>query len=206
MKFVAKALLLPLCLGMLFSSIAAQAQVQVSIGVNAPVWGPTVGPGVQYYYIPEIDGYYDLYTQSYVYFDNGYWVSSPMLPPWYANYNPRYFHPVVVQYVGRQPWGYIRDHRAYYPQAVAGPNRYVTPGRQVTPGPGRPVPSRYTSNQPGPNRQLTSNGRPDNYANQGGRGSIRPNDNGNRGYAENRERGNGNNRGGERSAGGRGRF
>ncbi|RAK64663.1 hypothetical protein DLM85_18440 [Hymenobacter edaphi] len=107
---------LPLFLLALLYGGPAQAQVQVNVNVGAPAWGPPIGPGVQYYYIPEIDGYYDLYTQSYVYFDPYYntWVSAPALPAaYYAGYDPRYFHPVVVQYVGRQPWGRIYDHRSY---------------------------------------------------------------------------------------------
>ncbi|GAB3827506.1 hypothetical protein [Hymenobacter jeollabukensis] len=115
MKPLLKSALPLLLLALLYGS-PMQAQVQVNVNVGAPAWGPPVGPGVQYYYIPEIDGYYDLYTQSYVYFDPYYntWVSAPALPAaYYAGYDPRYFHPVVVQYVGRQPWGLIYDHRGY---------------------------------------------------------------------------------------------
>ena len=50
---------LVLALGLLLHGGTAQAQVRIS--VNAPYWGPAVPPNVQYYYIPEIDGYYDLY-------------------------------------------------------------------------------------------------------------------------------------------------
>lgn len=126
MKLMLKSGLL-LLLGLLLQSGGAQAQVRVNvnIGAPAPVWGPAVGPGVQYYYIPEIDGYYDLYTQNYVYLDSyGYWASTPYLPSYYASYDPRFFHPVVVNYVGRQPWGYIYDHRAYCSQRGWQPGYY----------------------------------------------------------------------------------
>ncbi|UOQ75565.1 hypothetical protein MUN84_12790 [Hymenobacter sp. 5516J-16] len=115
---------LVLALGLLLYSSRAQAQVQINVQV--PAWGPAVGPNVQYYYLPEIDGYYDLYTQSYLFFDPVYgaWVSSPVLPRAYAGYDPRFFHPVVVQYVGRQPWGYLRDHRAYCDRWGVQPGRY----------------------------------------------------------------------------------
>jgi hypothetical protein len=114
MKSLLKSALL-LALGLLLYSAPSQAQVQIQVGINQPYWGPPVPQGVQYYYIPEIDGYYDLYSQSYLFFDPVYgaWVSSPVLPRAYASYDPRFFHPVVIQYVGRQPWGYLRDHRAY---------------------------------------------------------------------------------------------
>lgn len=118
---------LVLALGLLLHSGTAQAQVRVN--VNIPVWGPPVPTNVQYYYIPEIDGYYDLYTQSYLFFDPAYgaWISSPVLPRAYASYDPRFFHPVVIQYVGRQPWGYLPDHRAYCNNWGVQPGRYYGP-------------------------------------------------------------------------------
>ncbi|TYZ08904.1 hypothetical protein FY528_11860 [Hymenobacter lutimineralis] len=111
-----------------------RAQAQVHIDMSAPYWGPSVGPDVQYYYIPEIDGYYDLYNELYLVFDPVYgaWVSSPYLPRAYAAYDPRFFHPVVIQYVGRRPWGYHREHRAYCDRWGVRPGRYYGarwPGR-----------------------------------------------------------------------------
>jgi hypothetical protein len=133
MKLLLKSAFL-LALGLLVYTEPAQAQVQIQVGINQPYWGPPVPQGVQYYYIPEIDGYYDLYSQSYLFFDPVYgaWVSSPVLPRAYASYDPRFFHPVVIQYVGRQPWGYLRDHRAYCNNWGVMPGRYYGanwPGR-----------------------------------------------------------------------------
>ncbi|WP_460576153.1 hypothetical protein [Hymenobacter coalescens] len=115
MKFLLKPALLFALPALLLLGRPAEAQVRVQVNIGAPAWGPPVPTGAQYYYIPEIDGYYDLYSQSYLYFDPYYndWVSAPALPAYYAGYDPRFFHPVVVQYVGRQPWGYIYDHRDY---------------------------------------------------------------------------------------------
>jgi hypothetical protein len=133
MKLLLKSAFL-LALGLLAYTAPAQAQVQIQVGINQPYWGPPVPQGVQYYYIPEIDGYYDLYNQSYLFFDPVYgaWVSSPVLPRAYAGYDPRFFHPVVIQYVGHQPWGYLRDHRAYCNNWGVQPGRYYGanwPGR-----------------------------------------------------------------------------
>ena len=142
---------LTLALGLLLYGSGAQAQVQVSI--NAPYWGPAVPANVQYYYIPEIDGYYDLYSQSYLFYDPGYgaWVSSPVLPRLYAGYDPRFFHPVAIQYLGRQPWGYLHDHRRYCDQWGVRPGRYYGsnwPGRGYAVAPrGNYVPA-YNNNRP----------------------------------------------------------
>ncbi|RSK31133.1 hypothetical protein [Hymenobacter metallilatus] len=140
-----------LALGFLLFSSPAQAQVQVNI--HTPYWGPAVPPNVQYYYIPEIDGYYDIYNQSYLFFDPAYgaWISSPVLPRVYAGYNPRFFHPVVIQYVGRQPWGYLRDHRMYCDQWGVRPGRYYGanwPGRGYAAAPRGGYGPDYYGNRP----------------------------------------------------------
>ncbi|WBO84298.1 hypothetical protein [Hymenobacter yonginensis] len=134
MKRFLKSGLVLLGLGLLLHSPAARAQGGYGYGPGIPAWAPAVGPEVQYYYIPEIDGYYDLYSRSYLFFDPYYnsWVSAPVLPQRYASYDPRFFHPVVIQYVGRQPWGYLRDHRAYCDRWGVRPGRYYGsrwPGR-----------------------------------------------------------------------------
>ncbi|GAA4051553.1 hypothetical protein GCM10022409_42980 [Hymenobacter glaciei] len=98
----------------LFAAPTAQAQVGVNINIGAPAWGPQVSYGTQYYYIPEIDGYYDLYSQQYIVFDDGYWVPLPEL----YGYDPYQFHPVVIQYRGREPWcqrDYYHQRYAYQP-------------------------------------------------------------------------------------------
>ncbi|RSK49566.1 hypothetical protein [Hymenobacter rigui] len=140
-----------LALGLLLTSGKAQAQVQVNI--NTPYWGPAVPPNVQYYYVPEIDGYYDIYNQSYLFFDPAYgaWVSSPVLPRMYAGYDPRFFHPVAIQYVGRQPWGYLRDHRRYCDQWGVRPGRYYGsswPGRGYVVAPRGGYGPGYYGNRP----------------------------------------------------------
>jgi hypothetical protein len=126
MKRFLKSGLVLLGLGLLLHSPAARAQGGYGYGPGIPAWAPAVGPEIQYYYLPEIDGYYDLYSRSYLFFDPYYnsWVSAPVLPQRYAGYDPRFFHPVVIQYVGRQPWGYLRDHRATCDQWGVRPGRY----------------------------------------------------------------------------------
>lgn len=98
---------------------AAHAQVSVGVQIGTPAWGPPVQQGTQYYYIPEIDGYYDIYNQMYIVFDGQQWISLPYID----GYDPYYFHPYPVSYVGAQPWLYINTYRRYYPQYVAGWHR-----------------------------------------------------------------------------------
>ena len=157
----------------LFAAPAAQAQVGVNINIGTPAWGPQVPYGTQYYYIPEIDGYYDLYNQQYIVYQDGYWVPLPEL----YGYDPYQFHPVIVDYRGTQPWlrvDYYRQRYAYQPYRNYGPNRagYYNGGYGYGPSYGR---SRYD------NRGGYSYGRNYGDRDRDDRGGYRGNDRDNRG-------------------------
>jgi hypothetical protein len=96
------------------ASPAAHAQVSINAQFGHPAWGPAAPAGAQYYYVPEIDGYYDLAARNYIVQRNGRWVPVTAV----QGYNPASFHPVVVDYRGRQPWLQYRDHHARYYRPV----------------------------------------------------------------------------------------
>ena len=105
---------------------AAHAQAHIDINVGRPAWGQPVPQGTQFYYIPEIDGYYDLNAQQYIVSRNGQWIPVAVVD----GYDPRGFHPVVLDYRGREPWVYVGQHRDRYPRRVV----VVRPGRGLPPG------------------------------------------------------------------------
>ena len=74
----------------------AQVSFQLNLG-SQPLWGPTGYDYVQYYYIPDIDAYYDVANQDYVYYDNGSWITSYSLPYRYANFDLYRAHKVVIR-------------------------------------------------------------------------------------------------------------
>lgn len=120
-RFISAALVGALAL---MAAPTAQAQVGVNINIGTPAWGPQVPYGTQYYYIPEIDGYYDLYAQQYIVFQDGYWVPLPQL----YGYDPYQFHPVVISYRGREPWlqsSYYHQRYAYQPYRPYGRGGYA---------------------------------------------------------------------------------
>ena len=101
---------------------AAHAQVGVNVQIGHPAWGPAEPAGTQYYYVPEIDGYYDLYAQQYIVLRNGQWLPVAAL----SGYDPYQFRPVIVDYRGPQPWlrvDYYRQRYAYQPYRHYGPGR-----------------------------------------------------------------------------------
>ncbi len=124
MNFQPKALLFALGTALAFSApLAASAQVGVNIQLGHPTWGPAVPQGSQYYYVPEIDGYYDLQARNYIVQRNGQWARMASVP----GYNTANFHPVVVNYRGRQPWDQYKDHHTRYYRQPAPPKG--NPGR-----------------------------------------------------------------------------
>ena len=89
---------------------AAHAQVVVNIG--PPSWGPAVPTGSQYYYIPETNGFYDVPARQYVVRRDGRWIRTSNL----SGYNTANFHPVIVDYVGAEPWSRYDEYRNRYPR------------------------------------------------------------------------------------------
>lgn len=113
----------------LFLLSAAPAQAQITVNITPPSWGPAVPAGAQYYYIPDVEGYYDLRAQRYILLRNNQWVrvANP------AGYDPRQFHPVVIDYVGAQPWTLIGRHRAQY-ALPPGQVKRLQSGKGLPPG------------------------------------------------------------------------
>lgn len=89
--------------GFIFINHGTQAQVGVSVNIGMqPVWGPVGYDYVNYYYMPDIDVYYDVPAHVYVYQDGGVWVRRSYLPPAYASFDLYHGYKVVVN--DPNPW------------------------------------------------------------------------------------------------------
>ena len=97
---------------------APAAHAQINININPPSWGPAVPQGAQYYYIPETNGFYDVPARQYVISRNGKWIRTANL----SGYNTANFHPVVVDYVGAQPWVRYNEYKVKYPKHGGNPH------------------------------------------------------------------------------------
>lgn len=126
-KIIFTAILLVSCL----SFRIADAQIGVSLNINIgsqPDWGPTGYDHVDYYYMPDVDAYYDVPSHQYVYYENNVWVHRTYLPARYRNYdvyngykvvvnrpNPwlrnTYYRTTYAKYKGRGGQSVIRDSR-----------------------------------------------------------------------------------------------
>lgn len=108
-QIVLAAIVLLSCFG-----YGAHAQVSVHFNLETqPVWGPAGYTYAQYYYIPDIDAYYDVANRDYVYLQDGQWVTTSYLPPVYANYDMARAYKVVINQP--RPWlHHDRDWNRYY--------------------------------------------------------------------------------------------
>ena len=101
MNFQPNALLLAAGLALAGAAAPSVAHAQINVNINtAPpvvVGAPT---DAQYYYIPEIGGYYDVPARRYLVQRNGRWERFERLD----GYDPRNFHPQYIEYRGAEPW------------------------------------------------------------------------------------------------------
>ncbi|MDR2384516.1 MAG: hypothetical protein LBD80_02455 [Tannerella sp.] len=104
---------LGLMIGM-FNINKSEAQIHVSINIDIqPAWGPSGYNYAEYYYIPELNIYYDVIHRLFYYPDGGRWISSMFLPVAYSYYDFYSLYKVVINNVF-SPWRYNRNHRHLY--------------------------------------------------------------------------------------------
>lgn len=108
-----KLLYLTLILGGLFVTQTSKAQISVNINIGSqPLWGPVGYDYVRFYYIPEIDVYYNVASHKYTYFHGNRWVTKSKLPGRYRNVNLYNTYKVVIN--DRDPWRQHSHHRNSY--------------------------------------------------------------------------------------------
>lgn len=83
---------------------------------NAPDWAPAYESGVRYYYIPDIETYYDVANKQYIYLDQGHWISSLDLPPVYRGYDLYNGYSVMLDRRVYEPWRYHQNYVSSYPR------------------------------------------------------------------------------------------
>ena len=92
-KIILTAVILLSCLSVKIAS----AQISLSINIGSqPEWGPTGYDHADYYYLPDVDSYYDINAHQYVYLNNNVWVHGAALPARFGNYDVYHSYKVVV--------------------------------------------------------------------------------------------------------------
>ena len=100
----------------LFASSTIHAQISVSLNIGtAPNWGPVGYAEAEYYYLPDVEAYYDVRATQFIYFGGGRWIRSRYLPNQYRNYDLYGGYKVVLNdYHGSRPYTNFRNHKVKY--------------------------------------------------------------------------------------------
>jgi hypothetical protein len=103
-----------------FGSAKAQVSVNVNIG-TPPAWGPAGYTEERYYYLPDIETYYDVRSSEYIYLTNGRWVRTVTVPAPYRSYNFYNGYKVVMtDYNGKAPYTTYKTYKVKYPKGYKG--------------------------------------------------------------------------------------
>ena len=101
---------------LLVSTNTIQAQVSVNVNLGSPPsWGPAGYSAVDYYYLPDVQSYYDIKARQFIYLGDGRWVRSRNLPTQYRNYDLYNGYKVVLNdYHGSKPYSNFNKHKVKY--------------------------------------------------------------------------------------------
>jgi hypothetical protein len=107
---------LVLLVALFAATVSSKAQVSVNVNLGTPpVWAPAAPVAVEYYYLPDIEVYYDVPARRYIYMRNGSWHRSAALPARYRGYDLYHGNTVYLSdYHGRTPYVYYNEHKVKY--------------------------------------------------------------------------------------------
>lgn len=83
---------------------------------GSPAWAPPYYTGVRYYYLPDIEAYYDLKREIFVYYRNGQWLFSATLPGIYASFDLYNGFVVALNVRSGEPWRFHNRYVTRYPR------------------------------------------------------------------------------------------
>lgn len=121
-------------IGLFFAS-EMQAQISVNLNIGTPpLWGPSGYSNVRYYYLPDVEAYYDVQSSNFICFSGNRWVRHTYLPKQYRNYDLYNGYKVVMtDYRGNAPYTYYKHHKVKYAKGYHG-NYQKTNGKKPEKG------------------------------------------------------------------------
>lgn len=104
-------------------SVQAQISVQLNLG-TPPQWGPSGYTNIRYYYLPDVEAYYDVPSSMFIYYSGVRWIHRTSLPVRYRNYDLYSGYKVVMtDYRGNTPYRQFREHKRKYAKGYHGHNQ-----------------------------------------------------------------------------------
>ncbi|MCX6182811.1 MAG: hypothetical protein NT150_12880 [Bacteroidetes bacterium] len=103
-----------------FLSNTIHAQINITVNVLPP-WAPYGYTEQEYYYLPDIEVYYDTRTAVFIYYENNVWVRRTYLPARHKNYDLYHGYKVVLtDYHGSSPYDHFKEHKVSYYKGYKG--------------------------------------------------------------------------------------
>lgn len=115
-------------LGLFLAASAANAQVSVSVNINAPAppWIAAPVAEARFYYLPDIQVYYDRPAAQFIYYGGGRWIRARHLPASYGYYDLDRGRTVcLTDYHGYAPYRQFKTHKVRYSGPHYAPRRVV---------------------------------------------------------------------------------
>ena len=105
-------------------SVEAQISVRVNLG-SPPQWGPVGYSDVRYYYLPDVEAYYDIPSSMFIYYNGVSWIHRSSLPGRYRNYDLYSGYKVPMSdYRGNSPYTNFRKHKVQYARGYRGQEQH----------------------------------------------------------------------------------
>jgi len=81
-----------------------------------PTWAAPYYSGARYYYLPDIETYYDLSSREFIYLNNGQWNYSSEFPSIMGNFDLNNCFSIVLDVNVFQPWMHHQYYVSHYPR------------------------------------------------------------------------------------------
>lgn len=95
----------------LFANVSTKAQVATYPGTPPP-WGPTGYQNARYYYLPDLELYYDITTAQFIFNNGKEWTQNAILPNRFQYYDLFNGYKVVMNnYHGTKPYNDFTRYR-----------------------------------------------------------------------------------------------
>lgn len=107
---------------MLIFAGSAMGQISVNVHIGTPpAWGPAGYNSVKYYYLPDVEAYYDVQHSMFIYMVGNSWVHRSYLPARYKNYDLYGGYKVVMNdYRGNTPYTNFKSYKMKYAKGYRG--------------------------------------------------------------------------------------
>lgn len=107
---------------LLFCAHSVHAQISVNVNLGTPPqWGPAGYSDVHYYYLPDVEAYYDVPSSQFIYLNGRTWVRRATLPSRYRTYDLYNGYKVVMtDYRGNEPYIHFKEYKVKYAKGYKG--------------------------------------------------------------------------------------